>query len=264
MPAYILIKAVDGWTPADPMVYQKGYPVVVMETDQYVGAQVLPTFVQLVISDATVDDVKHYAKVWMREVDWEIIASNLSIDGHRLRVFTKASLVSASGLNSLTREKVEAFLNKWGASIISVAANSVTFDILISHAIQSDGFWDRDVSDFVFTETGYVQTGGIHTTEANYSSVAEANPNNVAAAIVRAGGTVINNDAINKKMTFTIPRSTVLDKFKGDVGEKTYGPFACRATILTPAAVDAIIAAGGNITRTKAQVASYLHDRLTD
>lgn len=261
MPAYVLVKAEDGWTQDDPMVYQTGYPVQVMPTNQYGGKQILPKFVQFVITDGTVSQIRAYCDEWRREIDWEFVSHDYAVDGHRLSVFTKPTLVSASGMNGLTRDKVEAFLNNWNAAVVSISANSVVFDAAVSDAIASNGFWSRDVSPFIFIEKSYVQVTGIHETEINYSG-SGLTAEQVASAIVQRGCTVTANKP--SRMTFACGRDTVFNVFKLDVLQKTQGSFARRKWAFTQEAIDAAALAGGSLALTRQQALAFLHNRLLD
>lgn len=263
MPAYVLVKAVDGWTQDDPMVYQTGYIVQVMPTNQYGGKQILPKFCQFVITDGTVEQIRSYAEEWRREIDWEVVSSTLATDTHTLRVFTKAELVSASGLNGLTRDKVEEFLNKWKGTVNGISANSVNFTVKVSDAIASEGFWNMDVINIGFAEKAYVSSTGLHTTEVDYSVVG-ATQEQIAAIIVNNGCEVISTKPAQRKLSFTCSRANVFSQFKQDVLGKVDSSFARRKWYINQSAIDAAIAAGGSLELTRQQALNALHNRLLD
>lgn len=263
MPAYVLVRAVDGWDPTDPMVYMTGYPVWVYDVNQIGGKQVPPKFIQFVITDATVGQILTYCQEWKREIDWEFVGHDYTIDGHRLNVFTKAELVSASGLNGLTRDKVETFLNNWGASVVGIAANSVVFDVTVANSIASQGFWGGlDISMAVFTEKSYEQATGIHNTEIDYTNVIGATPERVASEIVNRGCTVTQN--ATNKMRFDCGRDTAFSNFKLDVVQRAEGSFSRRKWAFTQEAIDLALANGGSYSLTRQQALAYLHNRLLD
>jgi len=265
MPAYILIRLTERGDPAEPMNYLPGYPVAAFDRDQYGGKQVLPKFGQIIVTDATVGEINTtYCSEWERVVDWEFVGHNYVIDGHRLNVFTQRDLVSASGLNGLTRDKVETFLNNWGASVFSIAQNSVVFDALISDAISSDGFWGINLSGGLFSEVAYDQSTGIHTTRITYSSIPGATAEIVAARIVERGCVITANQPAQSRITFTCGRDLVFQAFKLDVKSRVDRTYARRKWRVTQAAIDAIIAAGGTITVTRDQMLDLWHSRLTD
>jgi len=177
----------------------------------------------------------------------------------------KPEYVSASGLNSLTRNQVETFLNRWNATVWSVAANSVVFDTVIFDAIQSEGFWDRDVAGIVFTETDYDQATGVHTVEADYknSPLLSSLPDATIERIVLSKGASIIAHPTNK-ITFAITRNTVFDVFKQEVKERTDGMYASRQFYFTQEAVNIALANGGSVAVTRQQALNYLHNRLDD
>lgn len=262
MPAYILVKAQDGFTNTDPMTYQAGYPVDVLGIPRLVGLQVPPKFIQIVITDAAVGQVMAYCEVWMRAIDWEFVGHDYVQDGHRIRAFTRPELVSASGLNALTREQVESFLNLWNASVYSIARNEVVFDALVAQAMSSQGFWNRDVSLVQFTEKSYNSTSGVHEIEANYSGMAGVNPDNLRELIAMRACTVTKD--VPNKITYSCQRDTVFEAFKQDVKNRIDRPFARKKWYFTRDAIDLALANGGSLELTQQQALAYLHNRLLD
>lgn len=264
MPAYILVKA-QGFDSTDPMTYQAGYPVDVMSIPRLVGKQVPPKYVQVVVTDRNVNDMQSaYCDVWKKEIDWEFVGHDLSIDGHRLRVFMKAEHVSASGLNSITRNQVENFLNRWNASVFSIAQNEVVFDAVIADAIASEGFWGMNVDQAVFTELLYNQQTGIHTTRINYGAIPGAKQNNVAAKIVNNGCTVTVNQPAQNRMTFTCSRDNVFNQFKLDVKSRVDGVFSRKRWYITQEGIDAALQNNGTLQGTQQDLLPYWHNRLLD
>ena len=261
MPAYVLVRATDGWDPNEPLVYQTGYPVDVRGIPRLGGNQIPPRFIQVVLLDLTVAQTRVYCQPWMRVIDWEFIDHDYAIDGHRLRAFVKPEFVSASGLNSLTRELVESYLNNWGAAVVGVAANSVTFDALVFNAIASNGFWARNVSQFTFTEKSYDIDQGIHEVEFNYQGY-DLNPAELASRIINNGCEVTKN--VPNKITFTCERSVVFNNFKLDVKMNLDNIYSVRRWKFTQAAVQAAYDNGGSLEVTQQQAINYLRNRLLD
>lgn len=264
MPAYLLIRLVDRGDPADLMSYLPGYMIDSFATNQYGGKQILPKFGQIVVSDATVGDNKIYNAEWKREIEFDILSQDLPNDIFSLKAYVKPEFVSQSGLNSLTQEQVETYLQNWNATVRDIAQNSVTFQAGIFNAIQSNGFWGMDVSGGAFTELSYTQATAIHSVRINYSGIPGANQNNVASAIVNRGCTVTGSIPAQSRMTFTCTRQNVYSQFKADVQQKVNGIYARRKWRVTQAAIDAIVANGGTLVLTRDQLLDLWHSRLND
>jgi hypothetical protein len=262
--AYLLVKVGTVWVPGEEAANAGGWPVFVADTNQIQGKQVPPIFCQFVVTDATVEEIQNYLTSWNREIDWEFVGHDYSIDGHRLNVFVKPEFVSQSGLNGLTRDKVEEWLNLWGATVQSISSNSVVFDVTVAGAIASTGFWGIPNMDrFTFTEISYDQLTGVHRTEFNWSGYI-LDINNLAGKIINNGCTIVSAKPAQKKVTFDCGRDTVFDSFKMAVKDALTRPFQGRKWIILPDAVQASITNGGSIEVTKAQLLPYLRSRLLD
>jgi hypothetical protein len=167
MPAYVLFKLTPG-SEDSQTIMQAGWPVAVRAINQYGGKQVLPNFGQIIVSDMTVAQVEAaYMRPWHREIDWEFVSHDWAADAHALRVFA-AEGVSASLKGAITRDEVESFLNRWGAEVLEIAPNSVTFAATVTDAIKSEGFWGMVPPARVLTETAYDQATGTHTMRILY------------------------------------------------------------------------------------------------
>jgi hypothetical protein len=264
MPAYVLFRLVDRGPVEDPMSYLPGYPVTAMAIDQYTGKQILPKFGQIIITDMTVDEARAYCSEWNRAIDWEFVSHDWTTDTHVLNVFTKAEHVSASGLNGLTRDIVESYLNNWGGVVQAINPNSVQFRANVTDVILSDGFWGRSVPDGVLTETSYSSSTGIHSFSLNYGLIPSIPLADLAAIVTGNGCVITGNKPAQKKATFDCGRDTVFSQFKQDVKVRTDTYFARRKWRITQSAIDAIIAAGGSIELTRDQMLDFWHSRLTD
>jgi hypothetical protein len=266
MPAYILVKAVGGFDTGDPMVYQSGDPVDVMAIPRLGGKQVPPTFIEVVVTDATVGDVlASYCSEWRREIEWDVLASNLDTDTHTLKAYVKAEHISASGLNRLTRKQVESYLNNWGAEVLSIAPGEVTFSANIYGAIKSNGFWGRDVQMLSWSEIGYDKLTGIHRVKVDYTGYAIPLAK-YAGRIVERGCKIVQNRPAQHYVTFDCSRENVRSQFKADVKSRVDGIYSRKRWRFMPAAIDAAMANGGSIsvTRQELQDLGYIRNRLLD
>lgn len=265
IPAYILIN-VDAFDPEDPMTDDVGYPLQAFDMWQLMGKQVPPNWVQLTLTDTDVKTAQAYCAAWLREVDYDVVAHDPVLDGYRMRVFVKPELVSASGLNALTRERVENYLNNWGASVVNVAQNQVTFDARIRDAIWSNGFWGVNVSVVDFTEQDYDSGTGVHTTYVNAENLLTVSRDRIAGIIINRCGisSIISAHPNKKQFTFECGRDTVAQAFKRDVKERVDGLYTDRKWYIIKQFIDLAYANGGNIDLTQQEAIQYLHNRLLD
>ena len=263
MPAYVLVKLTPGVDPASEQQFQPGWPIAVRAQSQYGGKQVLPNFGQIVIADATVKQVEDaYMVPWHREIDWEFVAHDWPADAHSLRVFTKEG-VSASLKGAITRDEVESLLNKWGAEVLEIAPNSVTFAATVTDAIKSEGFWGMVPPAGVLTETAYNQATGTHTMRLNYATI-PLSVERLAAIITENSCVVTLHKPAQKYALFTCGKDNVFAQFKLSVKQALDGQFSLRRWRLPAAAIQAIIDAGGSLEVTKAQVMDTIKNRLDD
>lgn len=266
IPAYVLIN-VDAFDPEDPMTDDVGFPLIVSDYPQLGGMQVPPYFVQLTLTDTKVSDALTYCEAWLKEIDWEFYGADphdWATDTHTLKVFTKSHLVSASGLNGLTREKVENYLNNWNATVLGIGPNAVVFEARIRNAIWSNGFWGRDVSAINFTEEAYDQGTGVHTMYADAEAIASLTRDQIAGIIINRGCTITNVHPNKKQYTFECGRDTVFAEFKRDVKDKVDGFYSDRKWYIIKQFIDLAYANGGNVDMTRQDALQYLHNRLLD
>lgn len=278
MPTYIIVKTTSAWNPDDPLCKDTGYIADILGQWALDGRIVPPKFVQFVITDD--DDFMAikatYLRIWQRVIDWEFVAHDYSIDGHRLRVFTKPEFVSVSGLNSLTRAQVENYLGRWNATVKNAAANEVVFDTVVYDAICSEGFWGRDTVMLAFAENSYNATTGVHEIECDYRNdpvLSNIDPVKIEQEIAEKGGTIIRHPT--NKVTFQIARSSVFDVFKDDVRQRVDGIYARRTFKVLSEHIDMALASesqhpqtgemiSGSMEITRTQWAQYVYNRLDD
>jgi len=255
--------------PGDPFSWAKGYIIGIYDTNQIIpgSKQVPPNFFQIEVTDANPTELLTYADEWMRFIDYEFIGHDYVIDGHRLRVFTDRSLVSASGLNGLTQAIVSNYLTKWRCSIVSSAFNEIIFDSVIYEAICSDGFWNTNdiLLRVSFSETSYNQSTGIHVIEANYINdpfLSSKDKAWIENYITQRGGIITSHPT--NRINFEISRTSIFDWFKADVKMKVDGPAFRRRFYFGQGVVDQALANNGTLIATKAQVISYILNRINE
>jgi len=268
-------------------VYKKGYPVTIREYPHsgWGFKEGLPYFVLVRVTDAAVAEVEALINTnfsipsitssWVRNVDWEQTAEVASIDGHRMKMWTPNS--GSTNLAGVTRDMVENYLNKWNAYVFSTTTNEVVFDVaifeddrgsVIAGALQSEGFWNFNVSQIAFSEETYVEDSGNHRVTADYSALQGYidNPGrttrSVQLKVEERGGIIISN--VGGVVQFDITRSDVFDVFKRDVKLRLENTIYRRQLRVSEATVDNIISNGieTHIVHQKGDV-EYRHVEIT-
>ncbi len=222
----------------------------------YSTGEVLPDFVRI-YCDVLLHHIEAYEKRWVRVVDWVVVGSDLSIDGHRLRL--SATNPGASGSGRITREMVRDFLDDWKFNIVSAGSGTVTVDILVYDALTSRGFFDHDLIDIAFTELSYDQPSGVHQIQADYS----ANPAPIGRGVDRRirelGGTIISHS--NKIVVYEMDRADAVARLKAEFKSRFERSVAAKRYHIAESVVDAAIAAGGELTLTPAQLMNAIEDQ---
>jgi hypothetical protein len=263
MPARLLICRTD-MGGSGPGQYIKGDIVEVRAAGSPLGELEALRFVRVEVSNAAPAAILAFHDEYMQDLDWDVLASDLPIDGHRLLLWTTNR--SASGLGDITPARATALLERWGATnIVGQArgdAAGVRFDVTVHAAATSEGFWERDdLSGVAFAELAYVQAGGVHDIRLTYPS---RNAHAVVIAAVAEKAQVLADNAGARTIDFRVTRAQLLDAFKAAVKERLQTLMKRRRVYVAAAAVDQIIAAGGSVTRTLAQVQANILDRIAE
>ena len=244
--------------------HKKGDIIVVKPDGHTWGAgEGPPTFV--VVKCPAVDVATAEAKLepWRWNIAFEVLNSNLALDGHRVKM-TNANK-SVGGLAVPEPARVQEFLDLWGATLFSSDAESVTFDIGIYTAATSVGFWAVALDDFQFSEVSYNQGTGVHRITVEYSAhpryIDDPDAFTVDALqrIARVGGALITQGP--GSATFEVTRADVRERFRAFVTERL-GTWRRHRWYFTEAQVDTVLVAGGTITVTAPQLANAVQDRL--
>ena len=269
-----LLVLAAGRTHADPEkdrrgCHKKGDIIVVKPDGHEWGAhEALPDFV--IVRCAGVDHQQYVARTepWRWDLSFTVVSSVLSQDRHRIRA--ENTTRSPSGGASLTLARVQAFLERWGASVVSSTATSVTFDVRIYDAAISEGFLGRPlgvVNGITFTEELYTQATGLHRIVADYRAhpLYATEPDRVRdelASLIRgAGATVI--PAQQGFAVYEVTRNGVREAFRAEVTGRL-GTWRRHRYAFTAADVDIAIAQGGAIDVSPAQIASRIVDRQAE
>lgn len=261
MSGYLLIRAnnlygsyVESQTP--PLMQAKGAVIEARHTDDGFGAaEVLPAIARIKVSDGTVEDLELYQMQWYKSLDWSIISNDPVADAYRLNI---SATNPGNGDGNTSFAELQEALNSWGAVLVTEGANSVIVDMTVFGAISSEGFWDRAaVGAFSFTELNYDQGTGVHTIQADYSTI-NLRASGVDKLVRRKGGVIISHEA--KIITFTIQRSVAVQEFKSDLKSLSEKQVRVNRYRITTATVDAAIAGGGVTTVTLAALQAGIID----
>lgn len=239
--------------------YKKGYPVVVMPDGHEWGSQEgLPGFVIVKCPQVTPAQVTNYISHWKDDFQYSVVSQNAAQGRYTVRVQNDS--VSVSGANRLTAEKVSAYLAKWGCSNASYTSPYYQFDFSLWAAVRSEAFWNRDVSAVTFTLVSYNSTSGVGRVQAVVPAATLSE--SVTRTITERGGTIVSSTGTT--YVFDIDRSNLFDKFKADVKQRLETIYCRRQYYFTEAQVDTVIAAGGSITLTQAQLLAAVKNKLED
>lgn len=262
-------------------VYKKGY-IVIGKTLPHSGwgnqeQFSAGNFVTVRVTDATWEELTEYAESWRMFIDYTKIGEDLSIDGHRFRVFSTNPGISGKG--NLTREKIENYLDKWNANIFSISTNEVVIDVTINNLLRSPAFWDYvpgdGLADIEYQQLSYNQTTGEHVYLLNYSNVKPEiqNRNAVASRIAhrlsKRGVTFSNHNPSNQTAEATIFRNDVLLHFRNEVYKDVANKFPLyrRQYYIEEADVDSLVNYSTNnngnpYELTKANFLTYIKSML--
>jgi hypothetical protein len=260
MPVRLLICAKD-MRGVGPGQYRKGDIADVREGDTpWSNPEGLPDFIQVEISDATRAQILSFRDEWNQNLDWEVVNSDLAVDGHRLLLWTTNR--GTGGQGDVTREQAVNFLERWGAVNIVTGtrgdAAAVRFDITVYTAATSEGFWGRGLSGFSFSQLSYVQGTGVHDIRVTYPAGAD---HSRVLTEVAERAQVLGSNAGARTVDYRVTRAGMLDAFKAAVKGALQEMILRRRFAFTTVAVDQVIGAGGSATVTAAQAQANLVDK---
>jgi hypothetical protein len=200
-----------------------------------------------------------YSKGWKDNFDYEILSQNATQGLYTVRVFE--TNVSLTGKNAMTREKVEAWLMRWGCSNISVTTSSVQFDFALWAAVRSEGFWNIPLlgTKVSFSLNSYNSTTGVGNITATL-----IDPSirivDTARKIEEQGGIV--GTITETTIQFTIERSVVLQHFRDDVKRRLETTYKRHQHSISITDLDAVVSAGGIVTVSRSVFLSKIINHL--
>jgi hypothetical protein len=145
-----------------------------------------------------------------------------------------------------------------------ISGGSVVFTVTAGSAHWTTvGFTLRPASlgSVEFNELAYTQATGTHDIRALYAAGLDH-----AQMVARVGekAVVIADSAAQRTIDFRVTRAQLLDAFKAAVRARLQTLMKRRRVYVAAAAVDQIIAAGGSMTQTLAEVQASILDRIAE
>jgi len=254
--AEFLIRARDNRTGT----YVKGDVVEIRANDAFYAAEEgLPDFCVVKVPALSMAQVRQYMARWKPDIVFSVIAQDPAIDGYRLELSNALAGVTAG---QVTRVQVEAFINRWNGTVVSVSPNAVRFDITVFDAVKSQGFWDHDLVGFAFQELSYDETAGVHQVQVNYSASGR-NPTAVENYIESRVDSIVSHSG--SVITCEVSRATVRNVLQEDIKRAAEQvDIRTRRYYIDPAQVDTIVREGGTVTVTQTQLMAPLRDRTLE
>lgn len=250
--AFLLTRAVDGWTKTKHGVYHKGYGVMSADTSQYGAAQTLPNFVEFNIPDATREELAYLLKLWMTEITVEKVSNT------EFKLAMKPEWVSKSGENSITENTAKEWMDYWNCSHQSLNGNDQRAGFTVPNLVKSRGFWfgAEDIAAHVIPDVAAAQ---MQNAQINYKA-AKLTVEGAAGTILNRGGSVTANNGT--RMDFQVPEEDTIEAARHDIELSCRYPYRRRTHVLNEALIDAAISAGGKLSVSKAELLANSYNRL--
>ena len=206
-------------------------------------------------------EANDHRKPWKDDFDYEIMAERKAQGEYDIRVFEKnAGAINQNAIAGAKAIKVRDYMVAWGCSNFSLSATDASFTFSLWDAVKSANFWEVNVLQFAgmsFNLNSYSGATGIG--DITVTVPEDTQPETVIQKIEQRGGTV--TVIAHPSYTFTIERSNILSKFRADVKLRAERIYTRHRYGISQANHDAIVAAGGIVTMTKAEFLSKLIDK---
>jgi hypothetical protein len=206
---------------------------------------------------------------WRDDFDYEIVAERKAQGEYDIRVFEKnAGAINQNAIAGVKATKIRDCLQAWGCSDFGMSETDATFTFSLWDAVRSTNFWDvpliaTKVSFALNNYSGATGIGNI-TVTAIEGQWGEQTETQIAQTITRKiqekGGTVISQ--VYPNFVFEIERSDILTRFKADVKRRMEQTYMRHQYGISQADHDAIVAAGGIVTMTRAEFLGKLIDKM--
>ena len=214
-------------------------------------------------------EASDHRKPWRDDFDYEIIATRPAQGQYDIRIFEKnAGAIQQNSIAGVKATKVRDYLQAWGCSDFGMPPIDVTFTFSLWAAVRSANFWDVPLIDTkvnftLNTYSGATGIGNITVTaiEGQWGEQTETQiGDQITRKITEKGGTIVSQAYPN--FVFEIERSDILTRFKADVKRRMEQTYMRHQYGISQADHDAIVAAGGIVTMTKAEFLGKLIDKM--
>ncbi|MCU0589853.1 MAG: hypothetical protein MUC33_01315 [Desulfobacterales bacterium] len=257
----------DGWS-AHPNWAQSSYP------KDFIVVKVPG----ITLSEAQASD---HRRSWRDDFDYEVVATRPAQGRFDVRIFEKnAGAIGQNHIAGVKATKVRSYLMAWGCSNFGLTATDASFTFSLWDAVRSANFWDLPVTQLAglsFALDGYVPATGVGTITVTVSQEAwgpfekDGQPmtqleiealigERVNRKVTERGGTVISQ--VYPNFTFKIERRDILTRFRQDVKRCMEQVYIRHQYGISQTDHDAIMAAGGIVTMTKAEFLSKLINKM--
>lgn len=238
----------DGWS-AHPNWAQSAYPV-----DFIVVKVPGMTFEEAQTSD--------HKKNWQDDFDYDIVATRQTQGEYDIRIFEKnPGAINQNAIAGVKATRIRDYLQAWGCSAFSMGAADASFTFSLWDAVRSQNFWMVPLigTKVSFSLNSYTPVSGIASITVLLLDET-LKLGHVVNKILEQGGTVTGQT--ENTVTFEIDRSVVLTKFRSDVKRRVQQVYMRHQYAIPLSDHDAIVAAGGIVTMTKAEFLGKLIDKM--
>lgn len=232
----------------------------------------LADFVFIKVPDLPLSEAQSsdFRKSWRDDFDYEILAVRPAQGEYDVRVFEKnAGAINQNAIAGVKATKVRDYMAAWGCSNFSLSATDASFTFSLWDAVRSANFWEVPLitTKVNFTLNSYSGATGIGniTATAIEGQWGEQTETQISQTITRKiterGGTIISQ--VYPNFVFEIERSDILTRFRADVKHRMEQVYMRHQYRISQADHDAIVAAGGVVTMSRAEFLSKLINKMT-
>jgi len=228
----------------------------------------LNDFIFICVPDLNIAEA-NFREAWKDNFDYEIVASRPAQGEYDIRVFElNPGSLNQNAISGVKATKIRDYLLAWGCSGFSLSATDATFTFSLWDAVRSANFWETPLIgtkvNFVLNSySGVTGIGNITVSpiEGQWGTQTETQiSQTITRKILERGGTVISQ--IYPAFIFTIEKSDILTKFRADVKRRLEQTYMRHQYGISQADHDAIVAAGGIVTMTRAEYMGKLIDKM--
>ena len=232
----------------------------------YLADFVIVKVPEISLSEAEASD---HRKAWKDDFDYEIVATRPAQGEYDIRIFEKnAGVLNANAIAGVKATRIRDYLIAWGCSGFSLSATDASFTFSLWDAVRSANFWETPLigTKVTFVLNSYSGATGIGNItvspiEGQWGTQTELQiSQTITRKITERGGTIISQ--VYPNFVFEIERSDILTRFRTDVKRRMEQTYMCHQYGISQADHDAIVAAGGIVTKTKAEFLSKLIDKM--